>query len=265
MLPGQGAACGEEDAVFFRVCLQGGKTAIHGLLVCVGEQHGKFVAAPTADQALCGEVLPQQRRELDENPVAGLMTVGVVDLLESIEIQHYHGVLAAGAGSLQIPSGAVGQSGERIGAGGIGDGGKQPVHTEEKDEPAGNVQHRKGRKPQQAKRGKQSQRTGACQTGLLRAKHRVKGQTDAQQPHQRAGGSGRPAARQVRKQKKGRSGGADRNCGSDAETFHGISFPIIGIYIFSIGKNGRKIKANCGQIPVFAGKILQIDIRSRII
>ena len=85
-----------------------------------GDDHGKLVAADTGHEPVADEVL-EAGGDLPEQAVAGLVAVGVVDLLEAVEIEIDHRDRCAGGApgrdrGLQCRDqrGAVGQAGQPV-------------------------------------------------------------------------------------------------------------------------------------------------------
>jgi hypothetical protein len=58
------------------------------------QQRGEFVAAETRENRRIAEFVPEQARDLEQQPVAGGVAEAVVDLLELVEIEIEQGALA---------------------------------------------------------------------------------------------------------------------------------------------------------------------------
>ena len=93
----------------------------------VAEQDRELVAAEPRDDVLRPQGRLQSRGDFDEQAVADRMAQGVVDVLEAVEIEAEHGEALAGAQAQRgvldafAEQDAVGEAGQRVVAGGVGE------------------------------------------------------------------------------------------------------------------------------------------------
>jgi hypothetical protein len=92
------------------------------------QQHRELVAAQTRNRVGGAQRAPQPRRHLLQHLIAGMMAVGVVDLLEAVQIDHEQRQPLFIAGRSQnglleaiVQQRAIGQVGEQIVVGQVGD------------------------------------------------------------------------------------------------------------------------------------------------
>ena len=85
-------------------------------IAAVRDDHDEFVAAEPADLAAARGHAGEALRHLDQQPVAGRMTDGVIDVLEAVEIEQRDGGRATGFQSdqLVVERHAIGQAGQLI-------------------------------------------------------------------------------------------------------------------------------------------------------
>ena len=98
-----------------------GRPAGHRQIGRPEQQNGELVAAQTGDRVGAAQRLLQTRADLGQQPIADLVTEGVVDVLEAIEIQQQHGHLLARPLRVLdrlldpvVEQGAIGQPGQRV-------------------------------------------------------------------------------------------------------------------------------------------------------
>ncbi|OIQ74110.1 hypothetical protein GALL_442450 [mine drainage metagenome] len=98
----------------------------HGLrsVVCVSREHQKFVAAEAGSGVVRAGELHQALRGFDQHLVADRVTEGIIDQLESVEVDEQHRKALPGWGDgdgvfyVLLEQGAVGQPRQRIAIGG---------------------------------------------------------------------------------------------------------------------------------------------------
>jgi hypothetical protein len=85
-----------------------------------GEDDEEFLTAESPDDVATSDGAAQHAAERAQHLIAGRVPEIVVDLLEVVEVQHDHGIVAREPAEGTIKHAAVGEAGQQVGRCGLG-------------------------------------------------------------------------------------------------------------------------------------------------